>query len=37
MSLAKIGRYQRALDGAASVILAGLGLVVSASLALVGV
>jgi hypothetical protein len=36
MSLATFGRYQRALDGASGVILTGLGLLLSASMFLVG-
>jgi hypothetical protein len=37
MSLATFGRYQRALDGASGVILTGLGLLLSASIAFMGV
>lgn len=36
MSLANFGRYQRALDSFAGVLLTGLGLLVSASIVLVG-
>jgi hypothetical protein len=36
MSLAKFGRYQRTLDGASGVILTGLGLLLTASMLLVG-
>jgi hypothetical protein len=36
MSLASFGRYQRALDGAAGVVLTAMGLLLSASMFLVG-
>ncbi len=36
MSLANLGRYQRALDGASGVILTGLGLLLSASMLFAG-
>jgi hypothetical protein len=37
MSLAHFGRYQRALDQFAGVLLTGMGLIVSASIAFMGV
>jgi hypothetical protein len=37
MSLATIGRYQRALDGASGVILTAMGLLLTASVVFVGV
>jgi hypothetical protein len=37
MSLATVGRYQRALDGASGVILLAMGLLLTASMAFVGV
>jgi hypothetical protein len=36
MSLANIGRYQRALDDASGVILTAMGLLLTASIAFVG-
>lgn len=36
MSLATLGRYQRALDRASGVLLTGLGLLLTASVVLVG-
>jgi hypothetical protein len=36
MSLANLGRYQRTLDGAGGVILTAMGLLLSASMFLVG-
>jgi hypothetical protein len=36
MSLANLGRYQRALDRASGVILTGLGLLLTASMVFVG-
>jgi hypothetical protein len=36
MSLANVGRYQRALDGAAGVLLTAMGLLLTASMVFVG-
>jgi hypothetical protein len=36
MSLANFGRYQRALDGAAGVLLTAMGLLLTASMVFVG-